>query len=225
MGVLQGKSAAITEGNSGIGPNAAARFASEGAFVYIAGRRQDELGKSVKEIEKEVAAVKSNVSTLEDILNVLSKCSEVAADVPTVSTTPPFEKRVSILPPVFVCYVLVTYRSIISARGEYCTVPIFSTFAATKAALRSYSGTTAEFVKRGIRANVISAGPIETPILDRYFTTKEAAYALRAESKASIPLGRIAPPDEVAAVLFVASTDSSSISGIDLPVDGGMASV
>jgi NAD(P)-dependent dehydrogenase (short-subunit alcohol dehydrogenase family) len=106
-------------------------------------------------------------------------------------------------------------------------MPIYSTYAATKAALGSHTRTwTAEFGKRGIRANVISHGPIETPILDRQFTTKEAADALRAQFEASIPLGRIGLRDAgTAGALFLASSESSYISGIDLPVDGGMVSV
>jgi NAD(P)-dependent dehydrogenase (short-subunit alcohol dehydrogenase family) len=84
----------------------------------------------------------------------------------------------------------------------------------------------AEFGRRGIRANVISPGPIETPIIDRQFPTKEAADALREQFKAHIPLGRIGLPEEVAAAaLFLASNESSYTTGIDLPVDGGLVSV
>jgi len=86
---------------------------------------------------------------------------------------------------------------------------------------RSYVRTwTAEFARRGIRANVISPGPIETAILDGQFSTKEAADAFRQQFKANIPLGRIGLPEEVAsAALFLASNESSYISGIGLPVD------
>lgn len=113
--------------------------------------------------------------------------------------------------------------SVVGQKG----MPIYSIYAATKAALRSYVRTwAAEFGRRGIRANVISPGPIETPILDRQFPTKEAADALREQFKAQIPLRRIGLPEEVAsAALFLASKESSYISGIDLPVDGGLVSV
>lgn len=106
-------------------------------------------------------------------------------------------------------------------------MPIYGTYAATKAALRSYVRTwTAEFARRGIRANIISPGPIETPILDGQFSTREAADALRKQFKANIPFGRIGLPEEVAsAALFLASKESSYITGIDLPVDGGLVSV
>jgi NAD(P)-dependent dehydrogenase (short-subunit alcohol dehydrogenase family) len=113
--------------------------------------------------------------------------------------------------------------SVVGQKG----MPIYSTYAATKAALRSYvRAWAAEFGSRGIRANIISPGPIETPILDRQFPTKEGAEALRAEFKAQIPLGRIGLPEEVAsAALFLASKESSYITGIDLAVDGGLVSV
>ena len=249
MGVLQGKIAVITGGNSGIGLAAAKRFASEGAFVFITGRRQDELDKAVTEIGKNVVAVRSDVSKLEDIdrlykevaqkkgkIDILFANAGIVETVDTSAATPEhFDKTFNInargvyftvqkaLPLLNDGASIILTGSVVGQKG----MPIYSTYAATKAALRSYVRTwAAEFGKRGIRANVISPGPIETPILDRQFTTKEAADALRAQFKASIPLGRIGLPDEVAAAaLFLASSESSYISGIDLPVDGGMVSV
>jgi NAD(P)-dependent dehydrogenase (short-subunit alcohol dehydrogenase family) len=106
-------------------------------------------------------------------------------------------------------------------------MPIYATYAATMAAIRSFVRTwTAEFAGRGIRANVLSPGPIETPILDAQFSTKEAADALRAQFKATVPLHRLGLPEEIAsAALFLASNESSYVRGIDLPVDGGLVSV
>ena len=103
----------------------------------------------------------------------------------------------------------------------------YGTYSATKAALRSFVRTwTSEFASRGIRANVISPGPIETPIIDGQFPTKEAADALREQFKGMIPMGRIGLAEEVAAAaLFLASSESSYITGIDLPVDGGLVAV
>jgi NAD(P)-dependent dehydrogenase (short-subunit alcohol dehydrogenase family) len=102
-------------------------------------------------------------------------------------------------------------------------MPIYGTYAAAKAALRSYVRTwTAEFARRGIRANVISAGAVETPMFSGQYPTKEAADALLA----NIPLARVGRAEEIAsAVLFLASKESSYITGIDLPVDGGLVSV
>ena len=106
-------------------------------------------------------------------------------------------------------------------------MPIYSTYAAAKAAVRSYVRTwAAEFADRRIRANLISPGPIETPIFEGQFSSKEAADQLKEQFKANIPLARMGHPDEVAsAALFLASNESSYIIGIDLPVDGGLVSV
>ena len=101
--------------------------------------------------------------------------------------------------------------------------PMYSTYSATKAALRSFVRTwITEFSARGIRANVISPGPIETPMFERQLPNKEANDALKQQLTSIIPLGRVGRPEEVAAAaLFLASDESSYITGIDLPVDGG----
>ncbi len=105
-------------------------------------------------------------------------------------------------------------------------IPIYSTYSATKAALRSFVRTWTAEAHRGIRANVISPGPVETPIIDSQFPTKEGSDALRAQFNAIIPMKRMGRPEEIAAAaLFLASDESSFISGIDLPVDGGLVSV
>ena len=106
-------------------------------------------------------------------------------------------------------------------------MPIYGSYAVTKAALRSYVRTWAvEFAERGIRTNVISPGPIETPIFDAQFSTKEASDALREQFKASVPLGRMGLAKEIAsAALFLASNESCYITSIDLPVDAGLGSI
>jgi NAD(P)-dependent dehydrogenase (short-subunit alcohol dehydrogenase family) len=249
MQALQGKVAVITGGSSGIGLATAKRFVAEGAFVFITGRRQVELDKAAKEIGENVVAVKCDVSKLEDLyhlykevaarkgkIDILFANAGMVETVETPAVTPEHFDR--------------TFNT--NARGAFFTVqkalsllndgasiiltssavwqkgmPIYATYAATKAALRSYVRTwTAEFAGRGIRANVISPGPIETPILDAQFSTKEAADALREQFKANIPLHRLGLPEEIAsAALFLASKESSYVTGIDLPVDGGLVSV
>lgn len=104
---------------------------------------------------------------------------------------------------------------------------IYSTYSATKAAIRNFVRTwAAELGPKGIRANVISPGPIETPIIDAQFASREKADALREQFKRMIPLGRMCAAHEIAdAALFLASSLSSSINGVDLPVDGGFVSV
>ncbi|MGO9452979.1 MAG: SDR family NAD(P)-dependent oxidoreductase [Candidatus Binataceae bacterium] len=249
MQALQAKVAVITGGSSGIGLATARRFVAEGAFVFITGRRQPELDKAAKEIGNNVVAVKCDVSKLEDLdhlykevagrkgkIDILFANAGTVETVETPAVTPEHFDR--------------TFNT--NARGAYFTVqkalpllndgasiiltgsgvwqkgmPIYSTYAATKAAVRSYVRTWAvEFASRGIRANVISPGPIETPIFYGQFSTKEAAEALKDQFKSNIPLARMGRPDEIAsAALFLASNESSYITGIDLPVDGGLVSV
>jgi NAD(P)-dependent dehydrogenase (short-subunit alcohol dehydrogenase family) len=104
-------------------------------------------------------------------------------------------------------------------------IPVYATYGATKAALRSFVRTwTAEFAGKGIRANVISPGPIETPILEAQFG--ENTDAMRERFKTMIPMGRLGKPEEISsAAVFLASDESSFITGIDLPVDGGSVAV
>lgn len=249
MQALQDKIAVITGGSSGIGLATAKRFVAEGAFVFITGRRQAELDKAVNEIGKNIAAVRCDVSRLEDLdllykeiaarkrkIDILFANAGIVETVETSAVTPEhFDK---------------TFNT--NARGAYFTVqkalpllndgasiiltgsgvwqkgmPIYSTYAATKAAIRSYVRTwAAEFGHRGIRANVISPGPVETPIFYSQFPTKDGAEALKKQFEANIPLARMGTPDEIAsAAVFLASKESSYITGIDLPVDGGLVSV
>jgi NAD(P)-dependent dehydrogenase (short-subunit alcohol dehydrogenase family) len=249
MPALQGKVAVITGGSSGIGLATARRFVAEGAFVFITGRRQAELDKAAKEIGNNVVAVRCDVSKLEDLDRLYreiavrkGKIDIVFANAGTVETV----ETPAVTPEHFDR----TFNT--NARGAYFTVqkalpllndgasiiltgsgvwqkgmPIYSTYAATKAAVRSYVRTWAvEFAPRGIRANVISPGPIETPIFYSQFSTNEAAQALKDQFKMNIPLARMGRPDEIAsAALFLASNESGYITGIDLPVDGGLVSV
>jgi NAD(P)-dependent dehydrogenase (short-subunit alcohol dehydrogenase family) len=105
--------------------------------------------------------------------------------------------------------------------------PAYSTYSATKAALRSFVRTwTTELKDRKIRANVISPGAVETPIIDGQFLSKEMADGARAMFISMTPLGRLGRPEEIAsAALFLASDESSYVAGIDLPVDGGVTAV
>ena len=103
-------------------------------------------------------------------------------------------------------------------------VPSWSAYSATKAAMRSFARTWAADLKdRGIRVNTVSPGPIDTPIYEVLFKTKEAADAAREKIRQKVPMGRLGTSDEVAsAVLFLASDDSSYTTGADLPLDGGI---
>jgi NAD(P)-dependent dehydrogenase (short-subunit alcohol dehydrogenase family) len=105
--------------------------------------------------------------------------------------------------------------------------PEHGTYAATKAAVRSFARTWAmELKDRGVRVNTLSPGPVDTPIIDGQFKSKEEADAARAFFAGITPLGRIGRPDEMAAaILFLASDDSSFSTGIDLVADGGITQV
>ncbi|MDT7624830.1 MAG: hypothetical protein QOF99_5731, partial [Pseudonocardiales bacterium] len=116
---------------------------------------------------------------------------------------------------------------LVASVAGYKGIDGYSTYSATKAAVRSYARTwTQEFKDRGIRINTLSPGPIDTPLMDSQADTKEAADAIRAAFASVIPLARMGQPEEVAAAAyFLASDESSFVAGIDLPVDGGMAQV
>jgi NAD(P)-dependent dehydrogenase (short-subunit alcohol dehydrogenase family) len=116
---------------------------------------------------------------------------------------------------------------LVGSTAGYMGFPGYTTYSATKAALRSFARTwTAEFKNRGTRVNNLSPGPIDTPIIDSQAETKEGADAIRASFAANIPLARLGRPEEVAAAaLFLASDESSFVAGIDLSVDGGMGQV
>ena len=247
MAALQAKIAVITGGRSGIGLATAKRFVKEGAYVFITGRRQAELDKAVAEIGSNVTAVQGDVSNLEDLdrlykevaakkgrLDVLFANAGIVEPTPTAAVTPEhYDKTFDInARGVFfaVQKALPLMRDggsiILTGSGVWQKgIPIYSTYGATKAALRSFVRTwTAELASKGIRANVISPGPVETPILEGQFG--ENTDAMKERFKTMIPIGRMGKPEEIAsAAVFLASAESSYISGIDLPVDGGLVAV
>ena len=116
---------------------------------------------------------------------------------------------------------------VVGSIAGYSGIRGYTTYSATKAALRSYTRTwTREFNDRGIRFNTLSPGPIDTPIMDGQADSPEGADAIRAQFAAVIPLNRMGRPEEIAsAALFLASDDSSFVAGAELSVDGGMAQV
>ena len=249
MPALQNKVAVITGGNSGIGLATAKRFVEEGAYVYITGRRQAELDKAVALIGQNVTAVQGDIATLEDIdrlyaqvkaekggIDVLVANAGIVETFATADVTPEhYDKTFNVnargtfftvqraLPLLNPAASVIVIGSVVSTKG----MSIYSTYSATKAAIRNFVRTwAAELGPKGIRANVISPGPIETPIIDAQFESKEHADALREQFKKIIPLGRMGEAQEIAdAALFLASSQSSYINGVDLPVDGGFVSI
>ena len=246
---LEGKIALVTGGNSGIGLATAQRFAKEGAFVFITGRRQEELHKAVAIIGSQAEAVRADVSNMADLdrlfkhidkqkgrLDVLFANAGGGSFAPLGSITEEhydgiFNTNVKgllftvqkALPLMPNGGSIILNASIVSVKGE----PAFSVYSASKAAVRSFArGWTNDLKNCRIRVNVISPGPIETPGVDGLAQTKEQRDDLYAKLVAGVPLGRVGQPDEIAkAVVFLASDDSSYVAGIELFVDGGAVQV
>ena len=249
MGKLSGKVALITGGNSGMGLASARLLAQEGAKVVITGRRQKELDEAVKSIGPNALGVVGDVSKLADLdrlmavikekygqldiifanaghgtLEPLGSVSEASFDAQFATNVKGvFFTVQKALPLLRDGGSIILNASIVSIMG----MPAFSVYSATKAAVRSFARTwTADLKARRIRVNSLSPGPIDTPILSKAGLTEEQAEGFKASLKNMVPLGRIGRSEEIATVvLFLASDDSSFITGIDLTVDGGMAQV
>jgi NAD(P)-dependent dehydrogenase (short-subunit alcohol dehydrogenase family) len=245
MKKLEGKIAVITGGNSGIGLATAQRFVEEGAYVFITGRRQSELDEAVKQIGDNIAGVQGDVSNFADLdrlyatvkqkkgrLDILFANAGVAEFASLVKITEAhFDKTFSInvkgllftvqkaLPLIQDGGSIILNASIAASKG----IEASSIYNATKAAIRSFARSwTVDLKHRKIRVNAISPGPIDTPGLRNLVKTD----GLLEQIKAMVPLGRMGTPDEVAkAVSFLASDDSSYVTGIELFVDGGMAQI
>lgn len=247
MGKFDGKIALVTGGNSGIGLATAKRLVDEGAKVYITGRRQEALDAAVREIGKGAVGIQGDVSNLADLdrlyarieadhghLDVLFANAGGGAFASLSEVTEAqFDREFGInvkgllftvqkaLPLMKSGGAVVLNASIVSIKG----MENFGVYSATKAAVRSLARTfTAELKDRGIRVNVVSPGPIDTPGVDGLMPGNEAA--LKATLASGVPMGRIGDPDEIAkAVSFLASDDSSFVAGVELFVDGGYAQV
>ena len=249
MGKLEGKIALVTGGNSGISLATAQRFVKEGAYVFITGRRDAELATAVKEIGRNVTAVRGDVSNLSDLdrlfaqikrekgkLDILFANAGVARYAPIGKITEEqydsifninvkgllftVQKALPLLPDGAS---IILNASIVASKGLSAN----SVYSATKAAVRSFARTwTTDLKDRHIRVNAISPGPIDTPGLRELLASSETGQQRSKAISGSVPLGRIGTPDEIAkAVVFLASEDSSYVTGTELFVDGGFAQV
>lgn len=246
---LAGKVAVVTGGSSGIGLATAKRFAAEGAHVFITGRRPKELEAAAKEIGRAATAVVGDVANLADLdrlfetvrktkgkVDVLFANAGMGEFVPLGDITEEhfdrtFDANVKgllftvqkALPLMPDGGSIILNASVAGGKG----IPAFSVYSASKAAVRSFARSwTSDLKARRIRVNAISPGPIETPIFGSIFPTQEAVDQFKSQITASVPLGRMGAPEEIAnAALFLATDESSYVTGAEIFVDGGMAQV
>lgn len=247
---LAGRIALVTGGSSGLGLATARHFAAEGAQVFITGRRQAALDAAVAQIEGDAVAIRGDVSNLADLdrlyeiigqragrLDVLFANAGVGAFAPLGQISEAhFDQAFSVsvkgtlftvqraLPLMPDGASIVINGSMVSIRG----VPAFGVYAATKAALRSFARTwSVDLRTRRIRVNVVSPGTVITPgYRESLGLSDEQIRAMESDVAATSPLGRAGTPDEIArAVVFLASQESSYITGIELFVDGGVSQI
>jgi NAD(P)-dependent dehydrogenase (short-subunit alcohol dehydrogenase family) len=249
MARLTGKVAVVTGGNSGIGLATAKRFHEEGARVVISGRDQKTLDEAVKAIGDGILALRADVAKLADLdklyktiaekfgkIDVLFANAGIAKFAPVADTGESlFDEQFDVnvkgvyftiqkaLPLLNDGASIIINSSVVNETG----VVNGSVYAATKAAVRSFARTlTGELVDRGIRVNVVSPGPIVTPLFGRTGLSKEQVDEFARGVVARVPMKRFGQPEEVAnTVLFLATPESSYITGVDINVDGGMGQV
>jgi len=249
MNKLEGKSALITGGNSGIGLATAKQFVNEGAHVFITGRRDPELAVAVKEIGRNVTGVQGDVSNLGDLDRLFAQIKREKGKLDIVFANAGMAKYAALgkiteelydltfdinvkgllftvqkaLPLLPDGASIILNASIVASKGLSSN----SVYSATKAAVRSFARTwTTDLKARRIRVNAVSPGSTDTSGLSDLLASGEAGQERLKMISNTVPLGRLGRPDEIAkAVVFLASDDSSYITGTELFVDGGFAQV
>ena len=243
MGKLQGRVALVTGGTEGIGLAVAKLFVEEGAYLFITGRRQKELDEAVKTIGDNVAGIQGDVANMADLDRLYETIGRAKGRIDVVvanagvgefaafgkATEEHFDKLFDInvkgtfftvqkaLPLLVEGGSVILIGSVASVKGTSS----FGVYGATKAALRSFARTWTTDLKEGrVRTNVLSPGPIKTPLSGRQSPDAIARIV------STVPMGRMGEPHEIArAALFLASDDSSFVTGIELFADGGRGQV
>lgn len=249
MKALEGRVAVITGGSSGIGLATAKLFQQAGAKVAISGRNQQSLDQALRELGPGTVAVRSDVSKLSDLDRLFKVVTEKLGRVDVLFANAGIAKFAPVSDVSEEAYdetfdinvkgVFFTVQKAIPFLNDNASiilntsfvnqagVPTTSVYAASKAAVRSLArGISSELAIRGIRVNVVSPGPIATPLYEKLGLPKEAVDAFAANIVSQVPLKRFGKPEEVAqTALFLASSASSYITGVELNVDGGLGQV
>jgi len=248
-GRLEGKIALVTGGTSGIGLATAKQFVTEGAYVFITGRREPELATAVKEIGTSVTGIQGDVSKLGDLARLFAQIKQEKGRLDILFANAGFAKFGSFgqiteefyhsifdinvkgllftvqmaLPLLSDGASIILCASIVASKG----LPTNSVYSASKAAVRSFARTwTTDLKERHIRVNAVSPGSIDTPGFNELIGSSEVGKQRVKMASQTIPVGRLGKPEEIAkAVAFLASDDSSFITGAELFVDGGFAQV
>ncbi len=245
---FEGQVVLVTGGNSGLGLEAARAFAAEGAEVVISGRDRAKLDAAVAGVGSKATGIVADVSRLQDIASLMRKVAGSKGRIDVLFANAGIARFAPIesvseadwdglmgtnlkglyftvqqaLPLMRRGGAIVLNASLAARKG----VPNASLYSASKAAIRSLGRSLgAELVDRGIRVNVVSPGPINTPIFETFATGADEVAATKRQWAGDNPMKRFGTPAEVAhAVLFLASAEASYITGSELPVDGGAAS-
>jgi NAD(P)-dependent dehydrogenase (short-subunit alcohol dehydrogenase family) len=249
MGRFENKVVVVTGGTSGIGLATAKAFASEGASVFITGRREGALDAAVKAIGGKVTGVRADMAKLADIDRLYDAVQQQHAQIDVVfanaggGTFAPLgaidEAHVDGIFATNVKGVLFTVQKALpllrdgasviltSSTTSIAGTPAFSVYSASKAAVRSFARNWILDLKdRRIRVNAISPGVTETAGLDELFGGGDQAKGTKDYLASLIPAGRVGQPEEIAkAVLFLASDESSFVNGVELFVDGGQVQI
>jgi NAD(P)-dependent dehydrogenase (short-subunit alcohol dehydrogenase family) len=242
-----GKVALVTGGNSGIGLATALAFANEGARVVLTGRDQATLDKAAAQLGKNVIAMRSHAGNVADGIKLAGLLQQEGVMLDAVfinagvAKLAPFEAvgeemwdatfNTNLKGPYFLIKALLPLLNpgaaivLNGSINAHIGMPNTSVYAASKAALISLAKTlSSELLSKGIRVNVVSPGPVSTPIYGRLGLPAEQLTEVAASIQAQIPLKRFGTPEEIAsAVLYLASSDSAYIVGTELVADGGMS--